>query len=263
MNTLPIGADSSWLVQAAAATILFAHIAGGTVGIVSGATALAVRKGRRLHTLAGNTFFISMIVMTSIGGLVAPFLISRQGDPKLFDSIAGFLTCYLVVTGWMTVRRKAGTIGRAEVAAFVFAALLAAAAVLLGSKAASSATGLFAGYPATGYYALGGIVALAAALDLKVILGRGIAGTPRIARHVWRMCLALFVAVGSFFLGQQRVMPEFMQGSPWLSVPPLAVLATMVFWLLKLRLAKVIAEIKQRRRLRRRRAAEAPVRATS
>jgi hypothetical protein len=242
MNTLPVGAESPWLVQAAAATILFAHIAGGTVGMISGTMALAFRKGGRAHILAGNVFFVAMLVMAGIGGFVAPFLVTAEGNPKLFDSAAGFFTCYLVVTSWLTVRRKAGTIGRAEVAAFVFASSLAAAIVLVGRTRGD----------ATGYYGLGGIIALAAALDLKVILNRGIAGGPRIARHLWRMCLALFVAVGSFFLGQQRQMPEFMQGSPWLSVPPLAVLAAMVFWLLKLRFARVINELKRKRRLRRR-----------
>jgi hypothetical protein len=242
MNTLQIGADSPWLVHAAAATILYLHIAGGTVAIVSGPIALAVRKGGRAHLLAGNVFLGSMLVMASIGGFVAPFLLTAQGNPKLFDSIAGFFTCYLVVTSWLTVRRKPGTIGRAEVAAFAFAALLAAATVLLGTRTAGNATG---------YYALGGIIALAAALDLRVILARGIGGGPRIARHLWRMCLALFVAVGSFFLGQQRQMPEFMQGSPWLFVPPLAVLAAMLFWLLKLRFAKLINEFRRKRRLRR------------
>jgi hypothetical protein len=240
MNTLQVGADSPWLVHAAAAAILFLHIAGGTVGMISGAVALAVRKGGRLHVLAGNVFFAAMLVMAGIGGLVAPFLVTAQGNPKLFDSAAGFFTCYLVVTSWLTVRRKAGTIGRAEVAAFVFAALLAAAIVLIGRTRGD----------ATAYYGLGGIVALAAALDLKVILNRGIAGGPRIARHLWRMCLALFVAVGSFFLGQQRQMPEFVQGSPWLFVPPLAVLAAMVFWLLKLRFARAVNQLRQRRRLR-------------
>lgn len=242
MNTLQISADSPWPVHAAAATILFLHIAGGSVAIVSGTIAVAVRKGGRLHVLAGNVFFISMLVMASIGAFVAPFLVTAQGNPKLFDSAAGFFTSYLVITSWLTVRRKAGTTGRAEMAAFVFASLLAATIVLLGTRTAGSATG---------YYALGAIVALAAALDLRVILNRGITGGPRIARHLWRMCLALFVAVGSFFLGQQRVMPEFMQGSPWLSVPPLAVLAMMLFWLLKLRFARVINELKRKRRLRR------------
>jgi hypothetical protein len=241
MNTLQVAAESPWLVHAGAATILALHIAGGSVAMIAGTVALALRKGGRRHVVAGNIFFAAMLVMASIGAVVAPFLLTAQGNPKLFDSIAGFFTCYLVVTGWLTVRRKAGTIGRAEVAAFVFAALLAAATLLLGTRTTGNADG---------YYGLGGIIALAAALDLKVILNRGISGPPRIARHLWRMCLALFVALGSFFLGQQRVMPEFMQGSPWLSVPPLAVLAMMLFWLLKLRLAGAVGRLK--RRLRRR-----------
>lgn len=242
MNTLQVAAESPWLVHAGAATILVLHIAGGSVAMIAGTVALALRKGGRRHIVAGNIFFVAMLVMASIGAVVAPFLVTAQGNPKLFDSIAGFFTCYLVVTGWLTVRRKAGTIGRVEVAAFVFASLLAATTVLLGTRTAGNASG---------YYGLGGIIALAAALDLKVILNRGIAGPARVARHLWRMCLALFVALGSFFLGQQRVMPEVIQGSPWLSVPPLAVLAMMVFWLLKLRLAKAVARLKQKRRLRR------------
>jgi uncharacterized membrane protein len=239
MNTLQVAADSPWPVHAAAAAILILHIAGGSAAIVAGAVAVTVRKGGRVHVLAGNVFFVSMLVMASIGAFVAPFLVTAQGNPKLFDSAVGFFTCYLVVTSWLTVRRRAGTIGRAETAAFLFAASLAAAIVLIGRTR---------GDPGA-YYGLAGIIALAAALDLKVILNRGISGGPRIARHLWRMCLALFVAVGSFFLGQQRVMPEFMQGSPWLSVPPLAVLAAMAFWLVKLRFAKLVARLRQKRRL--------------
>lgn len=245
MNTLQVAADASWLVRAGAATILFAHIVGGSVAIVAGALALIFRKGGRRHALAGNIFFASMLVMAGIGALVAPFLIDAHGNPKLFDSTAGFFTFYLVATGWMTMRRKAGTIGRFEVGAFAFAALLAAGIVLLGTKAP--------GRPA-GFYVMGGVIALAAALDLKVIASGGISGTQRLARHLWRMCAALFVASGSFFLGQQRVMPEWMQGSPWLSVPALAPLVIMVFWLLKLRLAKPIARLRQRLRRPRREA---------
>jgi hypothetical protein len=237
MNTLQVAAETPWLLRAGAATILFLHIAGGAVAIVSGSVALALRKGGRGHVLAGNVFFVSMLVMASIGALVAPFLLTAQGNPKLFDSAAGFFTCYLVVTSWLTVRRRAGTLGRSEVAVFLFAALLSAAVVLVGTGRDDP----------EGYYGMGGLIALAAAFDLKVILKGGISGTPRIARHLWRMCLALFVAVGSFFLGQQRVMPEVMQGSPWLSVPPLAVLSAMLFWLIKLRFAKALAPLRRRR----------------
>lgn len=241
MNTLQVAPDAPWPVHAAAATILILHIAGGSIGIVAGAVAVTFRKGGRAHALAGNVFFVSMLVMASIGGFVAPFLLTAQGNPKLFDSAAGFFTCYLVATSWMTVKRKAGTIGRFEMAAFAFAAFLAATIVLLGTRTAGSPTG---------YYALGGVIALAAALDLKVILNRGISGTPRLARHLWRMCTAWFVASGSFFLGQQRQMPEFMQGSPWLAVPALAPLAIMLFWLLRLRFARAVNELRRRRRRR-------------
>jgi hypothetical protein len=38
-------------------------------------------------------------------------------------------------------------------------------------------------------------------------------------------------------------MPEFVPGSPLLVVPPFAVLALMVFWLLRLRFARLTARL--------------------
>lgn len=238
MNRLQVAADSALLIQAGAATILVLHIAGGVAGIVAGAFAVACRKGGARHALAGNIFFVAMLVMGSIGGFVAPFLVSRHGDPKWFDSTMGFFTCYLVATSWLTARRKAGTIGRAEVAAFAFAALLAAASLVNGMRAAGSASGLLGGVPAPGYYGVATFIALAAALDLKVILNHGIAGPRRVARHLWRMCTAWLIATGSFFLGQQRVMPSAVQGSPILLVLGLAPLGFLIFWLVRVRLDK-------------------------
>jgi hypothetical protein len=42
---------------------------------------------------------------------------------------------------------------------------------------------------------------LAAAGDVRMLLGGGVFGTKRIARHLWRMCFGLFIAAGSFFMG--------------------------------------------------------------
>jgi hypothetical protein len=47
------------------------------------------------------------------------------------------------------------------------------------------------------------------------------------------MCAALFVATGSFFIGQQKVMPAFIQGSPVLFILGLAPLILMIFWLVR------------------------------
>ena len=76
---------------------------------------------------------------------------------------------------------------------------------------------------------------LAATGDLRMIVRGGISGTARIARHLWRMCFALFFATGSFFLGQQKVMPAFMHGSPILVVLGIAPLVLMFYWLRRVR----------------------------
>jgi hypothetical protein len=83
----------------------------------------------------------------------------------------------------------------------------------------------------------GAVAALAAWLDLRVIRKGGLAGPPRIARHLWRMCLALFIAAGSF-AGQPRAQPEAIRGASWLFLPALAVLVLMAFWLVRIRLVR-------------------------
>jgi hypothetical protein len=60
----------------------------------------------------------------------------------------------------------------------------------------------------------------------------------RIARHLWRMCFAFFFAAGSFFLGQQKVMPPWMHGAWYLYVLALFPLAAMAFWLIRVRIGR-------------------------
>ena len=56
-------------------------------------------------------------------------------------------------------------------------------------------------------------------------------GAQRIARHLWRMCFALFVASGSFFLGQAQVFPKPVRIYPLLAIPALLPLLLMLYWL--------------------------------
>lgn len=226
---LHVSPESPWWIAAGAMLILVVHIAGGTIGLLSGTAALIARKGSRQHRLAGTIFLVSMLVMATIGASVSPFL--GHG----LDTIAGTFTIYLVVTAWLTVKRRGGEIGRAEIIALAVALGAVVAGVTLGTLGVARPRGIIAGYPAMAYFVIAVIVALAAAFDLKVILRGGITGTPRIARHLWRMCVALFIAAASFFLGQQKIMPVSIRGSFFLMVPPLAALAVMVFWLVRVR----------------------------
>jgi uncharacterized membrane protein len=222
--TAPAGAP--WVLHAGAALLLFLHIAGGSVGLVAGATAILARKGERLHRAAGTVFFVSMLFMAGVGAGVSPFL----PDAQWTNTTAGLFTLYLVGTSWATVRRGEGRVGRFEVGAFLVAAGIAVTGLALAV--------LHAGTPEAGgfatVYAFAVVAAIAAAGDFRMIRRGGISGAPRIARHLWRMSLALFIAAGSFFFGQADEIPQALQG-PHLMVPPLAVLGLLVFWMLRVR----------------------------
>jgi hypothetical protein len=226
---LELSNGSSGLARGAAALVLGLHITAGGVGVLSGAAALLLRKGSRLHRKAGNWFFVAVLTMSGIGACVAPFL------PDRISSVAGVFTFYLVVTSWVTIRRKEGGIGNFEIGALLFALGIVAAGVALGVRAASSPTGLLDGEPFQAAFAFAVVAALAAAGDLRLILRGGISGTQRITRHLWRMCVALFIAASSFFLGQPKVFPASVRGSFLLFVPEIAVLGLLIFWLIRVR----------------------------
>lgn len=60
-------------------------------------------------------------------------------------------------------------------------------------------------------------------------------GASRLARHLWRMSFALFIASLSFFIGQAKVFPEPIRIRGLLALPVLAVLLTMFFWMWRVR----------------------------
>ena len=232
MNVLHVPEGSPWWLFAAANLILFLHIAGGSVGIISGFVALLSRKGERVHRAAGTVFFVSMLIMATIGASASPFL----PVPQMANVAAGILTLYLIATSWVTIRRKDGRIGQFEIGGLAIALGIVAAGMIFIVMAKNSPTGTIGKTPPQAFYVFVILGAIAAVGDLRVILRGGISGAARIARHLWRMCAALFIASGSLFLGQQRVMPAFMQGSPWLFVPVFAPLLLMIFWLIRVRL---------------------------
>lgn len=230
MANLYVPPEAPLIAHAAAATLLYLHIGGASLGMASGVVAIVARKGQRLHRAAGNVFFVSMLVMTGVAAGVAPFL----DEGRWTNTTAGVFTFYLVATAWATVRRRPGEIGLFEKAAFLVPAGIVAMAVALavihaGTPRASAFTTVFV---------FAGLTALAAACDLRMILRGGVSGAQRISRHLWRMSAALAIALGSFFLGQQTFLPEFVQGNPLLAAPMLAVLALMAFWLVRYRFPK-------------------------
>jgi uncharacterized membrane protein len=174
--------------------LLVVHVSAGCLGILSGAAALSVRKGERLHRAFGTVFFLSMLTVSALAVYLAIFVppTAAGGAPPSASLSIGILTIYLVATAWMTVRRKEGSIGRFEKGAFLVALGVTAALMIFGLHAASIPTARPGGYAP--YFIFASFAAFAAVGDLKMILRGGISGARRIARHLWRMCFALFFA---------------------------------------------------------------------
>lgn len=208
------------------------HVAAGGTALIAGAAALVARKGGRPHGRAGNWFFAAMLVMGSTGAVIA------FAKPERGTAMIGILTCYLVATSWTAARQRDGRAGKFEAAGFAVALGCAAALLTIGLLGLREADGRLDLLPAPIHFPFAALAGLAAALDLNFILRREISGVQRVGRHLWRMSAALLIAAFSFFLGQQRSMPEFIQGSLVLFLPPLAVLAAMMFWIFRVRFSK-------------------------
>jgi hypothetical protein len=212
--------------------LLFLHIIAGTLGMLSGFVAVFLRKGSRQHGLAGNVFVISMLVLSASGVYLA-VMKSQPGNV-----LGGTLTFYLVATAWMTARRRNGETGFFDWGALLVVLAVGATQVTYGLEAATSQTGLKYGYPPWPYFFMGSVALLAATGDVRMLLRRGISGTPRIARHLWRMCFALFIAASSIFLARQQVFPALLRRSGVLFLLSFLPLILMIFWLLRVRFIK-------------------------
>jgi len=205
--------------------ILVLHICAGILGLLSGAAAMSFRKGSRWHRVAGNVFFVSMLGMSTAGAYLA-FM-----KHQMNNVFGGVLAFYLVTTAWATGRRRDG-----ETSIFDWGALLVALAVgaiilTYGFEVANSPTAPKDGIPAGMYFFLGSLALLSAAGDVRMLVRGGVFGVHRIARHLWRMCFSLFIATGSFCLGQQQVFPRWLRKTNVLFLPAILPLILLIFWL--------------------------------
>jgi hypothetical protein len=125
----------------------------------------------------------------------------------------GLFACYLVMTGWLTVRRRDGETSVFDWGALVFAVAFGVFTLIVGIEAAKSPTGSRNGVPAGMFFFLGFVALLAATGDIRMLVCGSLLGAKRVVRHLWRMCFSFFIATGSFFLGQQQVFPAAWRGA--------------------------------------------------
>jgi uncharacterized membrane protein len=144
-------------------TILLVHVLAGGLGLLLGYVALAASKGTPLHRKNGLLFVYVMTTMSVTGMIVS----GVGGVAPAINIPAAALTSYLVITSLTTVRPAAA---RSRPAAFPI-------------------------------FMFGVAALLASAGDRRMIRAGGLRGAPRLKRHLWRMCFALFIASIAFIPG--------------------------------------------------------------
>jgi uncharacterized membrane protein len=210
--------------------ILVLHISAGIIAILSGAAALSFRKGSPRHALAGKVFVISMLTMAAAAVYLAA--LKHQNN----NVGGGVLTFYLVATAWVTAKRRDGETSIFDWVALLIPLWAGIGGWINGLEAVHSPTGSKYGVPAGMHFFLGSVMLLAAAGDVRMLLRGGVFGAQRIVRHLWRMCFGLFIATGSFFLGQgSKVFPAFILKTNVLFIPAVLPLILLTFWLFRVR----------------------------
>jgi len=193
-------------------------------------------------------FVASMLTMAA--GAVYLAVVKHQ--PNNFGG--GIFTFYLILTAWLTARRRDRETSRWDWAVVLIPLTLGILAWNSGVKALRSHEDLPGGVPVGMHLFMASVMLLAAAGDARMLLRGGIVGTQRVVRHLWRMCFGLFIAAGSFFLGpsnrplrllstlklSQHLHSALFSTNLYLVLTILP-LALLIFWLVRVRFTNAYA----------------------
>ena len=167
-----------------------------------------------------------MLTMSLTGAFMEALITSRMS----VSVVAGLVTFYFVTTGLLTVRTGVHKPRWINSAATVFGLTIGILALKAGFEMVKS------GRPEAVPSLIFGVMALlGAAGDVRMLRARGIQGPRRIARHLWRMCFAMWIAAASFFWGPPRRVPEALRIPALLAVAVLVPIGVMVYWLWRIR----------------------------
>jgi hypothetical protein len=208
-DNLEVAKETSILLHWGAKLLLYAHIVGGIIGMLSGLVASLAPKGRRFHRIAGQLFYWAMLICYSIGAIVAPFLQSGQRT----NFVAGILALYLLTSGVSAARRRHFNVSLKEKLGLLIALTITLLGAYFMMLASNSPTGTIDDSPPQAFilFVVAGTLALIG--EIRVLAQKTLTNTQRTIRHLWRMCFSFFIASGSLFFGQPGIFPDWFNAS--------------------------------------------------
>lgn len=221
------------------------HIAGGGFALLAGATALIRRKGSSAHKQAGTLYVLAMVMMTLSGAWIS------WQHSVMISTLAGLMSFYLVMSGWLTLKIPSESRRRSGLTMLLLGFGVLAFGLWSSETAASGQADHIGNFivPVAIYATFTAFTALGVIGDVLLVINPKMSRQYLLSRHIWRMCIPLYVAASSFFEGQADVFPEALRYTIYLSLPEYAVIAAMFYWL-SFPIAKSVVSRIQHRRVR-------------
>ena len=210
-------------------TLLPIHIFAGAMAIVLGFVALYAAKGGRLHRQSGRLFLYAMVTMS----VTASLIYAVRGEDG--SVIGGLMAAYFVVTALTTVRPPSVGSRWLDRGATLVGLTIGVGCIARGVESLARGSMVSNDVPVPMLFFLGTVVLLAVWSDLRIMRSGALTGRPRLKRHLWRMCFALWTATGSFFLGQADEFPQALRIPALLAFLAFLPLLLMAYWLWRVR----------------------------
>lgn len=191
--------------------LIILHVAGGTIGLISGTIAAAVVKGKKAHLLNGKIFFYAML-MTALSALIISNL---PGHHNIFLFAVGGFTLYMISSGYRAVwlKRNFGktlhSFGWLDYAVALFAAVFGVFLLLVSVKQLMAGT-MFGIVP--GVFGL--ICISYALLDYRLLSGKVTVKQSWMSNHITRMMGAMIASYTAFLVVNVHIQ---MQWILWLA----------------------------------------------
>jgi len=215
---------------------LAVHIIAGGLGLLTGYVALYTAKGATTHRKAG-IFFVYAMLLTSVLGIV---LAGAKDKAFAINVALALLTSCLVITSLTTVRSPAAGARWLNPSAMLVSLAVGLSTLVFGFEALANG-GQRKGISAFPFFLLAVVGLLAGVGDLRMMWSGPLQGARRLARHLWRMCFALFFASLAVFPRVGRMLPRSAR-IPLLVIPVLTVLGTMLYWLWRVRTRRAVRD---------------------
>jgi len=212
--------------------LLAIHITAGSLAIISGFTSIFAVKGLTLHRRSGAVFLYSMLGLGLSGATIAVI----RSQPA--NIVGGLLAVYMVGTGVLTLRRRNKLSVWVDAVAVAIGIGVGYFSLTIGLRVLHSTSGNINGVPPAPLFLFAGVTLLAVLGDLRMMIVRGLQGRHRLVRHLWRMSFSLFIASGSFFIGQAKVIPKPVRIWPILITLAFLPLVLLIYWLVRVSLTK-------------------------